>query len=90
MLKNIYKFMGVLSVIYKTQGVCSREIEFEIEGKIVKKVEFKSGCPGNLEGISKLVEGMEVDEIIKKLSGIRCGGKQTSCPDQLAKALRQL
>lgn len=72
---------------YKTQGVCSREIYFKIENDKVEDVKFTEGCSGNLNGIGKLVEGMKVDEVIEKLSGIKCGRKETSCPDQLAKAL---
>ena len=75
---------------YKTQGTCSREISFEVEDGKVKNVSFFGGCNGNLKGISSLVEGMEVDEVIKKLEGIKCGFKQTSCPDQLAKALKEI
>lgn len=75
---------------YKTQGTCSREISFEVEDGKVKNVSFFGGCNGNLKGIGSLVEGMEVDEVIKKLEGIKCGFKQTSCPDQLAKALREI
>jgi uncharacterized protein TIGR03905 len=74
---------------YETKGVCSSEIEFEIEGNVLKNVKFYSGCSGNLQGISKLVEGMEVGEVIKKLKGIKCGYKGTSCPDQLAIALEK-
>lgn len=77
-------------MVYKTQGVCAKEIEFEILDKKIKRVMFKSGCPGSLQGVSKLVEGMEVQEAVKKLQGIKCGGKETSCPDQLAKALQEL
>lgn len=77
-------------MIYTTQGTCSKAIEFEIEDDKIKKVRFISGCPGSLQGIGKLVEGMDIDEAIKKLSGITCGGKNTSCPDQLAKALKGL
>ncbi|QEK12548.1 TIGR03905 family TSCPD domain-containing protein [Crassaminicella thermophila] len=73
--------------IYKTSGVCSKQIEFSVENNVIKKVKFYGGCPGNLQGISKLVEGMHVDEAIKRLSGITCGPKSTSCPDQLSKAL---
>lgn len=72
---------------YTTRGTCSRKINVEIEDNIVKHVEFQSGCDGNLQGISMLVEGMEVEEVIKRLKGIDCGGRGTSCPDQLAKAL---
>ncbi len=75
---------------YITSGVCATKIEFVVEDNIVKKIEFKSGCPGNLEGISKLAEGMKVEEVISKLQGITCGDKPTSCPDQLARALAQL
>ena len=73
--------------IFKTEGVCSREIMVSIEQGIIKSVTFKAGCEGNLKGISKLVEGVAVEEVIKKLKGINCGGKGTSCPDQLSKAL---
>ena len=74
---------------YKTKGVCSKEINFSIEDGRVKDVSFKSGCTGNLLGIGKLVEGMQVEEVITKLKGLDCGGKGTSCPDQLSKALEQ-
>lgn len=74
---------------YKTKGVCSSSIEIEIDDGIVKSVKFTGGCNGNLQGIGSLVEGMEVDDVIKKLSGIKCGFKGTSCPDQLAEALRE-
>lgn len=74
---------------YSTKGVCSSEIIFTVENGIVLNVVFKSGCDGNLQGISKLVEGMPVDEVISKLKGIDCGGRGTSCPDQLAKALEK-
>ena len=74
---------------YKTKGVCSSLIELEIDDGIVKSVKFTGGCNGNLQGIGSLVEGMEVDDVIKKLSGIKFGFKGTSCPDQLAEALRE-
>lgn len=73
---------------YKTLGTCSREIHFELDGDIVTSVEFIGGCDGNTTGISQLVAGMKVDDVINKLEGVRCGFKPTSCPDQLAKALR--
>ena len=73
---------------YNTKGVCSRQIEFEVEEGIVKNVKFFGGCNGNLQGIGRLVEGMEIDEVIEKLEGVNCNGKGTSCPDQLAKALK--
>lgn len=72
---------------YKTNGTCSREITFEIEEGKVKNVQFFGGCNGNLKGISALVEGLDVDDVIARVDGIKCGMKATSCPDQLAKAL---
>lgn len=74
---------------YKTNGVCSQTISIEITDDVVQSVKFTGGCHGNLQGISALVKGMSVDEVIEKLSNIRCGFKNTSCPDQLAKALKQ-
>ncbi|MDP4144306.1 MAG: TIGR03905 family TSCPD domain-containing protein [Bacillota bacterium] len=74
---------------YKTKGVCSREISFEIVDNKVSKVQFLGGCNGNLQGISRLVEGMDIQEAISRLKDIDCGGRGTSCPDQLAKALEQ-
>ncbi len=74
---------------YKTSGVCARSIVFELEGDIVKNVKFVGGCSGNTQGVALLVEGMKKDEVIARLSGVRCGFKGTSCPDQLAKALSQ-
>lgn len=74
---------------YKTKGVCAKEINFEIEDNKIKNVTFLNGCPGNLLGVSRLVEGMDVDYAISKLKGIDCGGKGTSCPDQLARALEK-
>lgn len=73
---------------YKPQGVCSRSLTFDIENGIVKNVKFQGGCHGNLQGISALCEGKPAEEIINAVSGIRCGFKSTSCPDQLAKALK--
>ena len=73
---------------YRTQGVCARSIEIEVDDGIVKDVKFMGGCAGNTQGISKLVEGMKAEDVIARLEGIRCGFKSTSCPDQLAKALR--
>jgi len=74
---------------YNTQGVCSRSIYFEVEDGKVKNVSFLGGCNGNLKGISALVEGCEIDEVISRIEGIRCGMKATSCPDQLAQALKE-
>lgn len=73
---------------YYPQGVCSQMIELELDGDIIKSVEFTGGCHGNLQAVSKLVVGMTVDEACSKLEGIRCGFKPTSCPDQLCKALK--
>ena len=76
---------------YKPQGVCSMLIRFDIddETQVIKDVEFVGGCSGNTQGISKLVKGLKVDEVIEKLEGIRCGYRATSCPDQLAQALKK-
>lgn len=76
-------------MIYKTKGVCSRQIEFDIEGNTIKNVSFMGGCNGNTQGIAALVKGMDVDDAISRLSGIDCGGRGTSCPDQLSKALME-
>ncbi|MDE6093731.1 MAG: TIGR03905 family TSCPD domain-containing protein [Muribaculaceae bacterium] len=75
---------------YNPQGTCSRHIEFEVEDGCLADVSFTGGCHGNLQGISALVKGMEVGEVIKRLRGIKCGTKNTSCPDQLAQALEQI
>lgn len=72
---------------YKTSGTCSRKITLDIENDILRSVEFEGGCNGNLKGISSLCSGMKIDDIIEKTKGIKCGFKQTSCPDQLANAL---
>ena len=73
---------------YKTRGTCSQQILFDIEDGKVKNVQFIGGCNGNLKGIGSLVEGMDVDEVISRLEGTTCGSKATSCPDQLAQALK--
>ena len=75
---------------YKPEGVCSYEMIIEVEGDTIKKVTIKGGCAGNTVGVSKLVEGMKVKEAIKKLKGIPCGMRGTSCPDQLAQALEKI
>ena len=74
---------------YRPRGVCSQLMEIEVEGDRIKHVKVTGGCSGNLQGISRLVEGMEIREAISRMQGIRCGFKPTSCPDQLAKALKQ-
>ncbi len=76
-----------MKISYIPKGVCSRQINIEVEDGIVKDVEYIGGCNGNLKGIGELVKGMKVEDVIKKLENIKCGMKNTSCPDQLAKAL---
>lgn len=74
---------------YRPRGVCSQEINFDIEDNKVRNVSFTGGCNGNLQGIGRLIEGMDVNEAISRIEGIHCGFKATSCPDQLAKALKE-
>ena len=75
---------------YKPQGVCSKEMIIEIENNIIKSVKIAGGCPGNTLAVSAMVEGKDINEVIKKLKGIPCGVRGTSCPDQLAKALEEI
>lgn len=75
-------------MVYKTQGTCSQAIQLELDGDVIKSVEFIGGCSGNTQGVASLVQGMKAEEAIARLEGIRCGFKPTSCPDQLAKALK--
>lgn len=75
---------------YTTQGTCSRIIDFEVEDGIVRNVRFTGGCHGNLQGIGALVEGMKIEDVIARLDGILCRDKPTSCPDQLARALKEI
>ena len=76
-------------MVYRTNGVCAMAIEFEIDDeKKVHNVKFIGGCSGNTQGIAKLVEGMDANEVIDRLEGVKCGSKPTSCPDQLTKALK--
>ena len=75
---------------YKTKGTCSRNILFDVEDGLVKNVQYIGGCNGNLKGIGALVEGMRVEDAIARLEGITCGMKSTSCPDQLAQALKEV
>ncbi len=75
---------------YKPQGVCSNEMIIELDGDVIKSVKIISGCPGNTVGVSKLVEGRKIDEVINTLKGIQCGLRGTSCPDQLARALEEI
>lgn len=74
---------------YTPKGVCSRQIDFEVKDGRLYNVRYTGGCNGNLKGIGSLVEGMEIDEVIKRLEGTKCGLKSTSCPDQLANALKE-
>ena len=75
---------------YKTQGTCSTDIFIEVESGIIQDVEYWNGCNGNLQGVARLVKGMPVAEVIRRLEGIRCGMRPTSCPDQLCKALHEM
>lgn len=77
-----------MTITYRPKGVCSQLMQVEVEDGIIRKVEVQGGCSGNLQGISRLLVGMRAEEAIERLEGIRCGFKRTSCPDQLAKALR--
>lgn len=74
---------------YSPRGVCSRKMTIEVQDGVILKAQVEGGCSGNLQGISRLVEGMTVEEAIRRMDGIRCGWKDTSCPDQMAKALKQ-
>lgn len=76
-------------MVYTTQGTCSRQITFDVVDNKLTNVRFLGGCSGNTQGVSKLVEGMDIDEVIKRTDGILCGTRPTSCPDQLARALKQ-
>lgn len=76
-------------MVYKTTGVCSKEISFDVENGILKSINFTNGCDGNLKGICNLVKNMNIDDVIEKLKGIDCKGRGTSCPDQLARALEE-
>lgn len=78
------------TIHYKTQGVCSSSIDIEVEDGVIREVYFEGGCHGNLQGISLLVKGMKVEEVVNRLEGVHCGGKPTSCPDQFVRALREL
>ena len=82
-------FIRRLDMEYKTKGVCSQLINVEVENNIVTSVKFVGGCNGNTQGVAALVEGMDVHEAIRRLEGIHCGPRPTSCPDQLSKALKQ-
>ena len=77
-------------MVYTTQGTCSREISFDVVDNKLHNVKFTGGCNGNLQGVSKLVEGMDINEVISRVEGIHCGTRPTSCPDQLSTALEEV
>ena len=77
------------TLTYRPRGVCSRNMEIDVEGDVIQSVRVEGGCSGNLQGICSLLKGMTVEEAVARMEGIRCGGKPTSCPDQLAQALKQ-
>jgi uncharacterized protein (TIGR03905 family) len=83
------RFSGGFKMHYQPSGVCARGIDFEIEGNIIKDVKFLGGCAGNTQGVAALIKGMDVNDAIARLKGIKCGAKGTSCPDQLSKALEE-
>lgn len=76
-------------MIYKPEGVCTKMMNIEVDNDVIKSVDFIGGCAGNAQGIAKLIKGMKVNDVIEKLDGIKCGFRDTSCPDQLAKALKE-
>ena len=78
-----------MTYTYIPRGVCARQMKIELDGNVIKQVEILGGCSGNLQGISSLVKGMKATDAIERMKGIRCGFKNTSCPDQLAKALEE-
>ena len=78
-----------MTYTYRTRGTCSSRIDIELDGDVIRSVAFTGGCNGNLQGISRLVQGMPAEEAIRRLRGIRCGSKPTSCPDQLSFALEE-
>lgn len=92
MAGGVYKISKMMkkTIRYMTEGVCSEYIDITVEDEIVREVCFEGGCNGNLQGISSLVRGMKVDDAIARLEGIHCGYKGTSCPDQFARALKEL
>lgn len=79
-----------MEYIYNPKGVCSKVMKIDVENNVIKNVEIIGGCPGNTVGVTRLVKGMSIDEAIKRLKGILCGNKGTSCPDQLARALEHI
>ena len=84
------KEMITKDIIFTPEGVCSKQIDISVVNDTIRYVQFTKGCPGNTQAVSRLIEGMQIDDAIAKLEGISCGEKNTSCPDQLAKALKSL
>lgn len=82
--------MSVIKYVHKNTGTCSRSVTVTLDGDIIQKIVFDNGCDGNLKAVAKLCEGLTADHAVELLSGIRCGQKKTSCPDQLARALKQI
>lgn len=78
-----------MTIQYKTKGVCSRQMNVKMENGVIQKVDILGGCAGNSQGVARLVEGMDIDDVIARTEGINCGFRPTSCPDQLARALKQ-
>ena len=78
------------TITYRPRGVCSRNMEIDVEGDVIQSVRVEGGCSGNLQGICSLLKGMTVEEAVARMEGIRCGAKSTSCPDQMAQALKTL
>lgn len=78
-----------MTIEYRPRGVCSQKMTLEVERGVIRSLQVEGGCNGNLQGLARLVEGMEVEEVIRRLDGIKCGFKSTSCPDQLAQALKK-
>ena len=78
-----------MTIDYKTKGTCSSRMRIEVEDGVVRDIQITGGCDGNLQGLSRLVTGMKVEDVISRLEGIRCGFKPSSCPDQLAQALKE-
>ena len=78
-----------MTIDYKTKGTCSSRMRIEVEDGVVRDIQITGGCDGNLQGLSRLVTGMKVEDVMSRLEGIRCGFKPTSCPDQLAQALKE-
>ena len=79
-----------VTIEFNPQGVCSRHMKIDVEDGVIRAVEIQGGCPGNLQAISRLVVGMRAEDVVERLEGIRCGGKPTSCPDQLARGLEEI